>query len=168
MIYDTSMEQVREYFQKKEDEADKKEFLKKIEELTKASSITPIEFYNLVEESCLRFDKHLVLTLLLRKSHSLVRIKSSVIKEYFLPSINPKIVRESTLLKISNTASLRTDQTKYELEVPYEEMNEKQQADRQKKFLFKLADFLFDTQQTIQMIMQPKIFDKVIDGIEYR
>ena len=57
---------------------------------------------------------------------------------------------------------------KYDIETPYEEMTPEQQNQRREVFCMKLADFLFSTQKTIQMIIQPKIFDKVIDGKEYR
>lgn len=47
-------------------------------------------------------------------------------------------------------------------------MTPEQQNQRREVFCMKLADFLFSTQKTVQMIIQPKIFDKVIDGKEYR
>lgn len=62
----------------------------------------------------------------------------------------------------------KSDYEKYNIEVPFEEMTNQQQLERKHQFLMTLADFLFATKKTIQLIMNQKIFDKVIDGAEYR
>ena len=62
----------------------------------------------------------------------------------------------------------KNDYDKYNIEVPFEEMSKEQQIERRQQFLMSLADFLFATKKTIQLIMHQKIFDKVIDGVEYR
>lgn len=71
------------------------------------------------------------------------------------------------MIKISNF-SLRSEHDKHGMETPYEELTQQQQNERREQFCVKLADFLFSTKTTIQIIMQPKIFDKVIDGTEFR
>ena len=62
----------------------------------------------------------------------------------------------------------KSDYEKYNIEVPFEEMTNEQQIERKHQFLMSLADFLFATKKTIHIIMHQKIFDKVIDGVEYR
>jgi len=41
-------------------------------------------------------------------------------------------------------------------------------SEKREKIFIKLAEFLFTVDSTVQSLMEKKIFDKVIDGIEYR
>ena len=53
-------------------------------------------------------------------------------------------------------------------QIVFEEMNEEQKSQAQHQLLINIADFLFSTKKTIQSLMQHKIYDKVVDGVEYR
>ena len=97
---------------------------------------------------------------------SLTKIKGAIIHDYLIPLLNSKISRD-----IGNTRKsieIKVNNEGYLNEASFEEMSYEEKDRARHLFLITLADFLFATKKTIQLIMYPKIFDKVIDGVEYR
>lgn len=166
-IPDNMIEAFREYFLKGENRNIRNQLLERLEEMANCECVTPFEILSLASDIGLKIDVHALCTLLCRKSLSISKITGKVIRDYLIPSLKYKISRESTMIKISDL-SKRSDYDKYSIEVPFEEMGKEQQETRRNQFLINLADFLYATKTTIQAIMHPKIFDKVIDGIEFR
>lgn len=72
-------------------------------------------------------------------------------------------MREHALINVDRLTH-RSDFEKYDFELSYEDMTPQQQDERRESFCMKMAEFLFAINRTIQMIMLPKIYDKVIDG----
>mmetsp|Transcript_29706 Transcript_29706/g.34033 ORF Transcript_29706/g.34033 Transcript_29706/m.34033 type:complete len:284 (-) Transcript_29706:65-916(-) len=122
---------------------------------------------SIVSDLKLSLDVHQLCILLCRKSLSITKIKGDVIEEFLIPALKYKIEREVKMIKIEHLAA-GSQYNKYSIETPFEEMDVEQQEKHKEQFLLKLADFLFSTRMTIQLIMNPKIFDRVIDGAEYR
>lgn len=104
---------------------------------------------------------------MLRKSHSLTKIKGKVIESFLIPGLAQKDERKTPSINI-HRFSERNIPEKYGIEKPYEEMTKEEQNELAGNFMLKFAEFLFATNNTVQTIMQPKIFDKVIDGAEHR
>jgi hypothetical protein len=90
-----------------------------------------------------------------------------VIESFLIPGLAQKNDKNTPSIKI-HRFSERNIGEKYGVEKPYEEMTKEEQNELAGNFMMKFAEFLFATNKSVQTIMQPKIFDKVIDGTEHR
>jgi hypothetical protein len=156
----------RAYFQQQDNKVSKDRFFQHLNELKLWKNVTPFEIMGLVSELNLQIDSHALCTLLLRKSHSLTYINGNAISEYLIPSLKAKYLREEQMTdvpKLNNQKHIA-----FSIEKPYEDMTIDERNQLWQQFILKLADFLYATNSTIQMIMLPKIFDRVFDGKEYR
>lgn len=137
VIHDNYIEIFKTYFNQEDEKDNKTKF---IENLKQCPDITPFEILELVSGYNLKVDAHAMCTLLLRRSHSLVNIDREVVQNYFLkallePPPTPSSVETEKII-------IKPKSEKFVEEIPYEEMNEIEKNQKREQFCIKLAEFL--------------------------
>lgn len=139
--------------------------------ISKCEIIRPVDIHNLVAFSNINMNSHLLVAFLCRESMSLAQISQEAIvllleklqspykkfeKMKGAPKRNYSFNQSLSFKFHDSVASNSKDMSK-------EEILEKGQ-----KLFMRLADFLFDKHLTLNDVIYPKIYYKVIDGFEYQ
>lgn len=158
----------------------KEDFIEQLEWISHCEIITPIEIYNLFMGNNMSINVQQLIAYLCRESQSLAKITPNIIKRLIKRLQAPDKTKfnkraysfiHTPVFKFQESlSSLSTSQQPYSIGTPagQKEPTQEEILQRGQDLFLKLSDCLYESNKTLNDILYPKIFYKVIDGFEYQ